>query len=425
MKEWAIYFFGNFFSKKYATESQERKLGNGILAFLLAIILMYVAFCNMSVASFPSHYDKSEDFKAYYHGLFDGTALKMQLSDGKMAWVGENDHVINSFTNEDDREQYAKDGYNVIIDLRPCAELYNDCYVEYVSDYDGKAISEEDFETLNDAKKEEYTAKLHMTDKTIVFTPELVAQYVTYITENGDDTAKESLSALLTNGVASESNYGKVYELYYKTRYSAFGSGFTTVPTMRNYYVSTYLATDSDGKSVYSDYVILLQDIAFASWKTDAGQQFSVTGYYGNEKITVSDGEGADELILNLFESNTAALNVNYLLYTVQAVLTLIFVWILLPMLASIIGFIAKNATLSNYGGMCKTMGAFWLGSTIPALIFVVVGSFFLSQTYVFYLGWGVLLATLLVRTVIHYVTVMVEQRRTISEEDNENDEQD
>lgn len=291
----------------------------------------------------------------------------------------------------------------------------------YFISYDGDAISEEDYETLNDAKKEEYTAKLHMTDKTLVLSAESVAGYAEYITKHGDESAKESLNALLTGGIVAEQHYAEVYELYYKVRYYAFGSGFTTVPTMRNYYISTYLATDSDGKSVYSDYVILLQDIAFASWKTDAGQQFSVTGYYGSETLAVDDGESADALILSLFDNNTAALKVNYFLYTVQAVFTLVFVWLLLPMLVSIIGFIAKNATLSNYGGMCKTMGAFWLGSTIPALIFVGVGSFFLPQTYVFYLGWGVLLATLLVRTFIHYVSVLVEQRReTIADGDSD-----
>lgn len=57
MLDWIKYFGMNFFSKKYADESKTRSLWNGVLAFLLATILLYVTLCGMAKASFPMHCD--------------------------------------------------------------------------------------------------------------------------------------------------------------------------------------------------------------------------------------------------------------------------------------------------------------------------------------------------------------------------------
>ena len=85
--------------------------------------------------------------------------------------------------------------------------------------------------------------------------------------------------------------------------------------------------------------------------------------------------------------------------------------------LATIIGFIAKSELLGSFSGLFKTSGAFWLGATIPTVLFILIGEFFLSQSYVFYLALGVELMTMLVRSVVHYVPLFIEESRKKKEE--------
>lgn len=413
MLDWIKYFGLNFFSKKYADESKTRKLWNGVLAFLIAVVVMYGAYCVMAIASFPVHYDKSANFRAYYNGLFEGeNSIAIEIKDGKSSYIGKDASslIINTFVNEADREKYAKDGYNVVVDMRDGRATYNDCTIKFVNG--DLTISYDEYMELGEAKQSEYSAKLVMSDRSLELTAEKIADYTTFISANGDDDAKQSLEALKTNGVVNEENYGAVYELYFKVKYSGFGNSFASAPTMRNYYTNTYLATDDSGKSVYNNYVILLEDIAFASWHTDSGQMLSVAGYYGNNNIIVNAEGGADELILDLYNSNTSSLAINYLLYMIRAIFTLCFVWLLLPMLISVVGVILKYNTLADYSTMTKTMGGFWFGSLIPTLLFIVIASFFMAQTYVFYIGIAILFAADLIRTIIHYVPLIAEEKQ-------------
>lgn len=410
MLNWLKYFGLNFFNAKYARQSAERSLWNSLLSFLLAIIGLFVAFCIMATATFPTHYDKSTDFKKYYHGLFEGeNALSLKLEDRKLSWgnATDNDFVINTYTQEEFKS-YAKNGYNVIVDLRDGSLLYNDCAVTFKKDKD--YITYDEYLELTEADKSAYTATLVMSDKNIEFTEELVDGYVNYVGINGDDDAKAELESYGEDGVIKSENYGKVYALYFKTKYSSLGSGFSTAPTMRNYYINTYLAVNSDGQSVYDNYVILLYDIAFAAWHTDDGQVVTVSGYYGDQASIVdknSSAESKDEFLIDLFKANKASLKVNYFLYMIKAVFVIGFIWLLLPMVIFILAMIAKVKTLTDYGAMCKTMGGFWLGSFIASLLFIVIGSFFLSQTYVFYLAIVIFVVVDLIRTIVHFVPLV------------------
>lgn len=414
MLDWLKYFGLNFFSKKYARQSAERSLGNSILSFFLAIIGLYAAFCIMASSTFSTHYNKSTGFKNYYHGLFEGeNALSVKLENGNLSWISDGDvgKVINTYTKEADKE-YKKDGYDLVVDLRDGSALYNDCTVQFKKGSD--TITYEEYMTLTEADKSTYTAKLVMTDKNIEFTPELIDDYLSFIDVNGDDEIKSKLEDYKVENAVNPENYGDVYALYYKAKYGAFGNGFLTPPTMRNYYVNTYLAVNADGQSVYDNYVILLYDIAFAAWHTDSGQIMTVSGYYGDETFQINESSTEkvmDDFLIDLFKSNKTALKVNYFLYMIRAVFVMVFIWLLLPMVIFIIAMIAKVRTLANYGALCKTMGGFWLGSLILPLLFIIIGSFYLSQTYVFYIALALFIAVDLIRTVVHYIPLLAEER--------------
>lgn len=417
MLNWIKYFTLNFFNKKYADESSTRSFWNGVLGFLIAVIVLFIALCGMTISTFPIHYNKSNSFKGFYHSLFEGeNPLSLKLVDGKMYFGDDvsDDLIINTFVSDSDRALYARDNFNAIIDVRDGNATYNDFILEFVNEYeDSKNLSYEEYLELSEAKREEYSSKITLTEKSITFTSELIDSYIEYINSNGGEEDTQSLEELKKDGVIPEESYGSVYAIYYELKYSNLvSSSYQTPPTMRNYYLNTYLATDDDGNSIYDNYVIILYDVAVASWQSDEGQLVSVSGYYGNNDMVINSADSADELLIDLQNSNKLAISINLLLYMGRAIFTIIFVWLLLPMFISIIGFISKYKTLSNYSAMAKTMGGFWFGSMIPSVLFVIIASFFLSQTYVFYISIGILLAACIIRTIIHYIPLINEERK-------------
>lgn len=406
---WFKYFTLNFFNKKYADESKTRSLWNGILSFLLAIVVLYATLCIMANVTFPINYNKSTQFKTFYNGLFTGdNAISIKIENGHAEYVNETvDLIINSFVSKTDKEMYSSNGYNVIVDLRDNSKLYNDCKITYVKD--DLVIEYDEYIELGDAKKEEYTIRREYGNDAVVFSKEIVDSYVSFINEHGSDEDKQELEALLTDGEIDSEKYGDIYELYFESKYSIEAT------TMRDYYLSVYLSVDDDGATLFDNYVILLHDIALASWHTDNGQVMSLSGYYADINIEVGGdnyAQESDELAVAVFDANKSSLAINYALYMGSAIFTIVFIWLLLPMFISIIGFLTKYASISNYGEMAKTMGGFWLGSVIPSLLFVIIASFFMSQTYVFYLSIGVLLAVNILRTIIHFIPNINEERK-------------
>ena len=412
MLDWLKYFSLNFFNKKYAEQSKDRSLWNGVLAFVIAVALLYVTLCGMATASFSTHYGKSTNFQTYLHGLFSGdNALSITINNGVASFTNADDsRVINSFVNDAD-QAYANDTYNVIVDLRDTESLYNDCIVEFVHKNDSNdVITYEKYQQLSQANQSNYLAKLTFSNDVKNIDAE-IDSYVKFINDSNNQEAIQSLTDLKVDDVIPQDNYGKVYELYYQTKYSTFGNSFATPPTMRDYYLNTYLATDSNGKSVYENYVILLQDVAFSVWYSDDAQLTSITGFYPDNNLVVNSAQSADSLFKGVNNANKTAQRINYLLNIVSMAFTLCFVWLLLPMVVSVIGTFAKNRILADYSAMAKTMGSFWLGSVIAAILFVIISAFYLSQTYAFYLGVAVLLLTNVVRTIIHYVPILADYK--------------
>lgn len=419
---WLKYFTLNFFNKKNADESKKRSLWNGILSFLLAIVALYAVLCIMANVTFPINYNKSTQFKTFYHGLFTGdNAISIKIENGQADYVDDDVNlVINSFVSAADKEKYSANGYNVIVDLRDNSKLYNDCKITYVKD--DITIEYDEYIELGDAKKEEYTIRKEYGNDAIEFSEETIASYVSFINEHGSDEDKQSLEALLTDGVVNVENYGAVYELYFESKYSVKAT------TMRDYYLSVYLSVDDDGATLFDNYVILLHDVALVAWHTDNGQVMSLSGYYTDINLEIGGdnyAQEADELAVAVFDANKTSLWVNYALYMGSAIFTIVFIWLLLPMFISIIGFISKYSSISNYGEMAKTLGGFWLGSAIPSLLFVVIASFFMSQTYVFYLSIGILIGVAILRTIIHFIPAINAERKEkrLARENPSNDE--
>lgn len=416
--EWLKYFGLNFFAKKTASESKKRSVWNGILAFCIAIALMYGALCVGTLVSFSSRYNNSDDFTDFYRGIFKGSdGIRLEISNRKMSALDDSGErvMINTFKNHEDKEKYSANGYELIIDTRDCGALYSDFEAIFIStDDSSRTISYDEYQDLSSSSKESYYAKLVLSENEIVFTEDLINGYVSYITQNGDSDAVASLHELDVNNPDS---YADIYELYYNVKYSKLGTGFSSVPTVRDYYINTYLATDESGKSIYNNYVIFLYDLAFASWHTNNGIRIVATGYYSDNDIRAYDGDkSTDQLIVDLYRTNSDVIKINYFLYMLRAISLIGLVWMVLPLVSPICGHIFKKKVFPTYSAVFKTMGGFWIGSVLPSIIFALAGSFSLSQATVFYISIGIVIIINIFRTLLQFIPDIVHSNNVPNE---------
>ena len=209
MVQWLKYFFGNFFNKKYAEQSAKRSYCNGLLSFLLAMILLLVLIATMAMVAFPAYYDNSQEFSAYYRGLFDGdNALSLSIIDGKAdLTVAGNDSkkVINTYLDEQDKGMFSDGKYNLVVDVRDISALYNDCTVNYVNRSDKKKVIDYDkYMSLSDNEKRNYYVSVICGNEVLQIDEEKINTYVEFVVQNGSDNAKNKLNAFVTDGKVAE-----------------------------------------------------------------------------------------------------------------------------------------------------------------------------------------------------------------------------
>lgn len=408
MKNWAKYFFGSFFSNKIAFSGTDRSVWNGILSFALALIIMLSVSIGGVFAAFPSHYDNSGGFTQFLSKAFADTELR--VTDGRAVGGRKNPDGgycgINTYTDASDAEKYSVNGYGLIVDTRDVSTNYND-FAAVCKDKNGSEIEYSEYRLLSAADKEKYDCKIRYGDSAVNYSQENADVWSGFLAEYKDAAVNEKYKALLVDGKVPESSYVKLYELYFGAYYADLAGcdNFGVAPTMRTYYVDKYLSADDNG-NYPSDYLIILQDVIFASWTTDRGVMQSLSGYYPKNELTLvfpSETEIKD-FIVACFAACANVVAVNYVINYVSASLILVIVWLIIALIFSAIGWIRKKDGLQSYGKVCKTVGVFSLCSSIPASIVSFILSFFLSRTLCFTFIIAVYCATLLVRTTVYSV---------------------
>ena len=127
MKKWIRFFFLSFFSDKISKEGARRGYTNVLIGLVLAFALLWSGLVGADMLSFSAHYNNSPDFKATVRAVLANPDLNkrvgMKLYDGRLKAKNQSDSedgwLINTFENDEDRENYSINGYNVIVDLRP------------------------------------------------------------------------------------------------------------------------------------------------------------------------------------------------------------------------------------------------------------------------------------------------------------------
>ena len=256
MKKWFRFFCLSFFSHRISKEGARRGYANAFLGFILALVFLWSGFVGADMLPFGVHYNNSPDFMATAHAVFANAdtnkridaeikngVLKLKNHSGEYA----EDLFVNTFERDADKQNYAINGYNIVVDSRPGDTLAE---VEaYCVSNDGKntVISYEEYLTLSDVAKLNFDFKLRYTGNALVLDDESVKDYRAYVDglheENKDKT--EKLEKDLSENLITESEYNRaIYELYFASYYPQITEyeGASKVPLLRNYYQHQYIS---------------------------------------------------------------------------------------------------------------------------------------------------------------------------------------
>ena len=413
---WLKYFFGSFFLHRYASESEERGFGGVMLGIALAMAMIFAGLFGGSVASFPSYYHRSAEYTQFLYNAFaegedrlsvtvkDGTATAAKFGEAQGPLL------INTFENETDRQKYSVNGYQLIVDTRPAKTTYDDFKVEYKKG--DITLDHNGYLSLTAEQKREYTIIMEFTADSVEFTPEKVAGYVSWLLEQNNAEAKKECEALLDNGVAPESNYNSVYELYFKYCYPelARAESYGKAPTMRTYYLNTYMQTDSDGNLKCDKYLIILSDIAFTYFRSDDGYLRGISSFLsslGDVQLAQSQTPEqakaeVDGFFISFNKASASMLSINYLINLLMILLYSTIAWMLIAIIGSGVGRMTQCPQLKGFVLNLKSSGAFFLISGLIAFAFDFGMSFVLTGAQVYYYGLFFFVGVLGLRSLLH-----------------------
>lgn len=416
MKEWAKSFFGSFFSNKIANDVVSRSVWQGILSFFLAVVLLFLGSVASVFAAFPVHLKHSAEFRSFLSATFnndDGKGVALQIHSGRAdsSVANENDKVINTYKDADDKSRYSSNGYNLIIDTRATATNFNDFDVSCVKKSDQTEITYEKYKLLPSKEKDDYKLSLVYGENEIEFTADKIEKYCEYLSTYATGETLQKFHAIAKDGAVAEADYPELYRLYFNEYYPDFANydNFGVAPTMRSFYIDKYLSTDEQGKP-YDKYLIVLEDIVFASWYTDRGTLQTLSGFYSKKDITLFEPTESElyDFVVTTYNGSANVVIVNFLINYLYASMALIAAWLLIALIMSVVGWIGKKPLLRSYGKSFKTVGSFAFIASLPAIVVSFICGFFISKTACFVLSLALFCATLLTRSIVYAIYAFV-----------------
>ena len=436
MKDWLKYTFLSFFSYKKADESKKRSFLSSFLCFAIAIICYLFCFYFGYQASFNSYYNRSTTYKNFLYSAFTGEdSIQLKIDNGKF-YSSKIRDLKQELTVSAADSTYDIDGYELIIDTRDSKTNYNDFTLNYSKGKDAEkvTISYEEYLKLDFEVQSNYTMELTYSNHSLELTDDKINSYLTYLLSSKDETVLSNTKKLLVDDKIPKENYNSLYELYCKTYYPSFSSieKYGSVPTMRTYYINTYLGTDTTGKMRHTKFLVILDDSLFTYFLDENGNTHNISGYVQNQSfnllnqsLSVEEGKkNVDSFIKLTFKSCKNITFFNYFVYVMRMAVFLIIGWLILGIIFSIIGTILKDTFLRNYFRMLNLSALFFLFSGVVAAIASFALSFILPSGIVYYLSISFILATIFVRTILQIIHVHGENKERINEQTNTGEKQ-
>ena len=367
---------------------------------------------------FSAHYGNSPDFESTVRAVLANPEIDKRISveiQGNLLKAkrhgGEYTEglLVNTFESEGDEQNYAINGYDVVVDMRPADTLAE--IEAYCISNDGKStvISYRDYLTLSEVARLNFDFKIKYTGNALELNDELIEEYVEYLIAASDESKLEveALVKDLAEGKITKDEYDRsVYELYFTNYYPEISDYEATskVPLLRNYYYHQYI------KEGNNKYLFIFDDYLAGSFETKNGIDVSFYGFYGNLEngILIEDG-------VKQGEANATADDFIKTSYNAMAPLTLyahamnVFSLIpfiaLMPMVVTLLAYsilkLSGVESISSLGATFKIIGSFvWFAGFISAVLTAVV-AFFVQRNVISVLPLVLFFATLVIRSII------------------------
>lgn len=412
MAEWFKVFGLGFFNDKLAAKSAKYGFVSVFLTIVLSFVFFMFGFMAADVVPFSTHYDNAGQYKEFVHNAFSDNGLRVEIQDG----LAKCDRVVNTRTNESDREKYAKNGYNLIVDTRKSDTLIEFSQVAIKGDAE---ISYEEYLNLTDKGKEGYGIETRYTDKVLEITDDKVERYESYLEEiskEGTDSynseAATAYKELKEKNLTGE-EYGKeIYYLYVKYYFSNVQSVLMSAkaPVLSDYYYLNFILGD------HANYLYMLDDICVGSFETDRGIAAVFAGYYKGCAAGVLDENSADAFVKDVFYNSVSYSMSSYFTSAMQMAPG----YILIPVLVGFVLFLIIKAAKKQFGNKfseCyKIVNTFaWWSAFVTGLITFILAFFVFARKL--YLFMPLIFAIILVlRTAVFYISRSIKEKAEQSE---------
>ena len=420
--QWLKFYFLGFFSNKLSREGGERRFANTLLSCVLAFAIICCGLIAGFTASFSLSYSKADEFKNFlYSALADGTnenRINLKMTDGKLsAEIPDGKQYINPLVED---SVYDKNGYKLILDTRSSTETFAEFTIT-CKDTTGTDIGYEAYRNITDEFKKNITLGLEFSGKALDVT-ERQAEYVAFLEKASTPDTDEYKEDIANSYNEIKNKSGKeydnaVYSLYIKAYYSAVNihDSYGEAPTLKTYYLS------SDTYKDVEQYIVILDDVCFCTFKSSSGLVMAFTGYYTNIKdgnIT-ADGMTAQEMQNNTDGFITKAFHsgsgLNFLVYFISAgrIAGLYLAAILVISLAAfVVCRFLKSELCFKYMEMLKIIGSYILVSSLVSFVGTVIFSLFLPRGTVFNLAGIIFISVLTVRTAVLLIMELLKERK-------------
>lgn len=419
MAEWFKIYFLSFFNDRLAAKSAKYGFMSVFLTIVLSFVFFMFGFMAADVVPFSTHYDNAGQYREFVGNAFSGDGLRVEIKDG----LAECDTIVNTHTNESDRDKYAKNGYDFIVDTRKSDTLIEFTQVAVSGDAE---ITYEEYLNLSDKEREGYALKTRYTDTVLVITDEKVERYESYLEEiskEGTDQynaeAATAYRELKDKNLAAE-DYGKeVYYLYVKYYYTniEFVLMSAKAPVLCDYYYLNFILGD------YANYLYLLDDICVGSFSTDAGIPAAFAGYYKGCAEGVLDETSADAFIKDVFYNAVGYSMSSYFTSAMQMAPG----YILIPVLVGFILFLICKAAKKQFGqkfvDCYKAVNSFvWVSALLTGLLTFILAFFVFSRQLYLYMPL-IFAFILILRTAVFYFTNSAKENAAQEEQDEDSGE--
>ena len=446
MLEWLKYTFGSFFFNKVSKEGANRSLWNVIFA-LFMLLMILTAFCSTGFNySFSSHYVKASEYKEFLYEVFANEnvneRVNIQLLDTKegeekkiVSFYGNNSSnvaIINTFDNENDKQKYSTNGYNIIVDTRPSdTTFFKFDFKIHKIDNEEHVISYEEYRKIENQK--DYTSSLEIYNEVVTYTDEDIANYTKFIKEKYIPDISESNEMYQiwkdidkTEDKTTSYYKARVYSYYVQAYY-----GMSVTPTIQYYYQYEYAKYDEKGNYIYNNYIIITDNWLMTSFENDKGVKVTFDGYYDSFEngfvLTTPQNENSIDVIksaVDLFVvgSYASVNSVRTILIGMQIFRYIPTIILSMAILALFIFCICKmkNRPYGNkYIGALKIVSSYLIGASVISGIAVLILAFFVSSNVALSVGLWSLLSILSIRVFILTIVEEIAYRKNPAYDSN------